>query len=57
MQIFDNHIAGERVPPADGKRFTSINPTTGKAFAEFAESGRADVDRAPVAQRAGRVVC
>ncbi|HET7400841.1 MAG TPA: aldehyde dehydrogenase [Usitatibacter sp.] len=46
MQIFDNHIAGERVPPADGRRFTSINPTTGRAWAEFAESGRADVDRA-----------
>jgi aldehyde dehydrogenase (NAD+) len=43
---FDNHIAGERVAPSAGKRFTSINPTTGKVWGEFAESSREDVDRA-----------
>ncbi len=46
VREFDNHIAGERVAPADGRRFTSVNPTTGKAWGRFAESGRADVDRA-----------
>ena len=46
MQVFDNYIAGERVAPAEGKRFASINPTTGKVWGEFAESSRADVDRA-----------
>ena len=46
LRRFDNHIAGERVASAEGRRFTSINPTTGAAWAEFAESSRADVDRA-----------
>ena len=45
MQVFDNYIAGERVAPVDGKRFASVNPTTGKVWGEFAESSRADVDR------------
>ena len=52
MHVFDNHIAGERVAPAEGQRFASINPTTGKVWGEFAESGRADVDRAVRAARA-----
>ncbi|HYC37432.1 MAG TPA: aldehyde dehydrogenase [Usitatibacter sp.] len=52
MTIFDNHIGGERVKPAAGKRFTSINPTTGKPWGEFAESGPQDVDRAVKAARA-----
>ncbi len=43
---FDNHIAGERMPSADGRRFASVNPATGKTWGHFAESGRADVDRA-----------
>ncbi|HET7728683.1 MAG TPA: aldehyde dehydrogenase family protein, partial [Usitatibacter sp.] len=49
---YDNHIGGERVPPADGRRFESINPTTGEVWGRFAESGRADVDRAVRAARA-----
>jgi acyl-CoA reductase-like NAD-dependent aldehyde dehydrogenase len=49
---FDNHIAGERVPSADGRRFESVNPTTGEVWGHFAESGRADVDRAVKAARA-----
>ncbi|MGE5098218.1 MAG: aldehyde dehydrogenase [Betaproteobacteria bacterium] len=52
MQVFDNHIAGERVPPAQGRRFSSINPTTGKVWGEFAESNRDDVDRAVRAAQA-----
>jgi aldehyde dehydrogenase (NAD+) len=46
VREFDNHIGGERVPPAEGKRFDSINPTTGAVWGRFAESGRGDVDRA-----------
>ena len=52
MQVFDNYIAGERVAPAGGERFASVNPTTGKVWGEFAESGRADVDRAVRAAQA-----
>jgi acyl-CoA reductase-like NAD-dependent aldehyde dehydrogenase len=52
MQVFDNHIAGERAAPAEGRRFASINPTTGKVWGEFAESGREDVDRAVRAAQA-----
>ncbi|HXZ49053.1 MAG TPA: aldehyde dehydrogenase [Usitatibacter sp.] len=51
VRKFDNHIAGERVPPAEGRRFASTNPTTGRPWGEFAESGRADVDRAVRAAR------
>jgi len=52
IRRYDNHIAGERTPPAEGRRFASINPTTGKTWGEFAESGRADVDGAVRAARA-----
>src|SRR6185437_5405598 len=52
VRRFDNHIGGERVPPAEGRRFVSTNPTTGKPWGEFAESSRADVDRAVAAARA-----
>ncbi|MFO1327967.1 MAG: aldehyde dehydrogenase [Rubrivivax sp.] len=43
---YDNHIGGRAVPAADGRRFQATNPTTGRPWGEFAESGRADVDRA-----------
>jgi aldehyde dehydrogenase (NAD+) len=46
---FDNYIAGAMAPPAEGKRFVSTNPTTGKPWGQFAESSRADVDRAVMA--------
>ncbi|HEX3098320.1 MAG TPA: aldehyde dehydrogenase [Usitatibacter sp.] len=52
VRRYDNHIAGERVPAAEGRRFVSTNPTTGKPWGEFAESGRADIDRAARAARA-----
>src|SRR6476619_7567319 len=52
MLVFDNYIAGERVAPAEGKRFASVNPTTGKVWGEFAESTREDVDRAVRAAQA-----
>src|SRR5207237_10805314 len=47
-----NHSAGERSGPAEGRRFESINPTTGRVWGRFADSSRADVDRAVKAARA-----
>lgn len=41
-------IAREAV---DGARFTSINPSTGKPLAEFADGGAADIDLAVAAAR------
>ncbi|MGZ5089107.1 MAG: aldehyde dehydrogenase [Usitatibacter sp.] len=43
---YHNHIGGRSVPASGGKRFASTNPTTGKVWGHFAESGRADVDAA-----------
>ena len=43
---FDNHIGGRATPGSGGRRFTSTNPTTGQAWASFAESGPEDVDAA-----------
>ena len=43
---FDNHVGGERVAPQDGRRFASLNPTTGEVWGHFAESSRTDIDRA-----------
>lgn len=43
---YQNHIGGKSVPAADGRRFSSTNPTTGKVWGHFAESSKADVDRA-----------
>jgi len=45
-QVFDNYVAGRAVPPAAGRSFVSINPTTGQAWGRFAESGKDDVDTA-----------
>src|SRR5215467_10598858 len=39
-------LGGERVLAADGKSFPVIEPGTGKAFAEVAEAGIQDVERA-----------
>ena len=41
---FQNYIAGQNVAPAAGRSFVSTNPTTGKPYGTFAESGLADVD-------------
>jgi len=43
---YQNHIGGERLPAASGRHFMSTNPTTGRPFGHFAESGAPDVDRA-----------
>ncbi len=39
-------LGGERVLAAEGKTFTVIEPGSGKSFAEVAESGIQDVERA-----------
>lgn len=39
-------LGGERVPAADGKTFAVIEPGTGKPFAEVAEAGPEDAERA-----------
>ena len=46
VRQFDNHIGGTRIAPAAGRRFESINPTTGRVWGRFADSSREDVDRA-----------
>ena len=43
---FHNYIAGQFMAAVDGRTFVSTNPTTGKPFGMFAESGPEDVDRA-----------
>lgn len=46
MNIEHFVLGGERVPAADGKSFAVIEPGTGKPFAEVAEAGSEDVERA-----------
>ena len=46
MKIEHFVLGGERVPAADGKSFAVIEPGTGKSFAEVAEAGPEDVERA-----------
>ena len=41
-----NFVGGEYVDPVDGGFYELENPSTGEAFAEAPQSGRADVDRA-----------
>ncbi len=44
-------IGGAWVPPADGGRFTTVNPASGEKLFDVAEAGVADVDRAVAAAR------
>ena len=46
MMIEHFVLGGERVPAADGKSFAIIEPGSGKSFAEVAEAGLEDVERA-----------
>src|SRR6266480_2737518 len=46
MKIEHFVLGGERVPAADGKSFAVIEPGSGKSFAEVAEAGLEDVERA-----------
>lgn len=46
MKIEHFVLGGERTPAADGKSFAVIEPGTGQPFAEVAEAGPEDVERA-----------
>lgn len=46
MKREDMVLGGERAPAADGKTFGVLEPGTGKPFAEVAEAGLEDVERA-----------
>ncbi len=46
MKIEHFVLGGERVPAADGKSFAVIEPGSGQSFAEVAEAGPEDVERA-----------
>src|SRR5439155_10963580 len=39
-------LGGERAPAAEGKTFAVLEPGSGKPFAEVAEAGTQDVERA-----------
>jgi aldehyde dehydrogenase (NAD+) len=45
-------IGGERVPPASGRYFTTVNPATEQAIGSVAEADAEDVDRAVRSSRA-----
>jgi betaine-aldehyde dehydrogenase len=46
MNIEQLVLGGKRVPAADGKTFSVIEPSQGKPFAEVAEAGIEDIERA-----------
>jgi len=46
LKQYQMYIDGQWVDSQDGKTFTSINPATGKAWAEVPEASEADVNRA-----------
>ena len=46
MQQYQMYIDGEWLDAADGRTFASHNPSTGEQWAEVAEAGEVDVDRA-----------
>jgi betaine-aldehyde dehydrogenase len=48
-RTFKNFINGKSVAASDGNTTEVVNPSTGKAYAKAALSGRADVDRAMAA--------
>jgi aldehyde dehydrogenase (NAD+) len=46
LERFDLFIGGNARPASDEARFESVDPTVGRPWAEVAEAGREDVDRA-----------
>jgi 2-formylbenzoate dehydrogenase len=49
------HIGGRSVPAADGRSYTTLDPSTGAALAQVADGGAEDVQRAyEAAERASR---
>ena len=51
LQQFNLYIDGAFCPPADGARFDSLNPATGRPWARMPAAGEADVDRAVAAAK------
>lgn len=49
--VFDHVIGGERVAPASGERFDSVDPHTGEAYAQVARGGEEDAAKAVAAAR------
>ena len=43
MRRIDNYINGQYVPPLSNEYISSVNPATGEAYAEVADSDRRDV--------------
>jgi aldehyde dehydrogenase (NAD+) len=52
MKRYGVYIGGEEVDAASGRTFEALNPTTGHPWAEVADAGAEDVDRAVRAARA-----
>ena len=52
LQTFKLFIGGEHVDAASGETFESTNPYTGQSWAQLADGGPEDVDRAVVSARA-----
>ncbi len=46
VRRYTNHVNGQERAGRDGAEFDSINPTTGRLWGRFVESGAADVDAA-----------
>jgi acyl-CoA reductase-like NAD-dependent aldehyde dehydrogenase len=44
--IYQNHIDGRPRAGEEGRNFQAVNPTTGRPWGTFAESGTADIDAA-----------
>ena len=51
-RVFRLFVGGEWRDPADGERFETLNPATGRPLARVAQAGAADVDAAVAAARA-----
>lgn len=51
--IYGLHIGGERRAAASGRRYPSVDPTTGEPWAEFADAGPEDVELAVAAAKQG----
>ena len=52
MKRYGLYIGGEEVDAASGRTFEAFNPTSGRPWADVAEAGTEDVDRAVRAARA-----
>ena len=49
LKKFDAHIGGEKVPPANGEYFETINPFTSQAWGQVARCSQQEVDLAVAA--------